>query len=218
MRLSRIIMALTVGLAVAAVPTAAGAAQPQPDASATTDPTATAAVPADRRVADCQPTDHRLGETFTLTGTTSRRTRRSDIVVTVTGRWPLRPAEGLRPGAATAAPWRWRRSPTRPSRAPPHFTAYHRRPAATSPSPTARPAGPLHVHRHRLTSGLIASATGTVLPPRLTKSAHRGGLPVTGDSIGTPHEARWRPRRRRCGAAAASLAWRRRQRFGGAAH
>ncbi|MEE3921712.1 hypothetical protein V2I01_36040 [Micromonospora sp. BRA006-A] len=37
-----------------------------------------------------------------------------------------------------------------------------------------------------LTSGRIASATGTVLPPRPTRSPHHGGLPVTGDSIGTP--------------------------------
>ncbi|MER7459595.1 hypothetical protein [Micromonospora sp. NPDC126480] len=38
MRLSRIIMALTVGLAVVAVPTAAGAAQPQPAPTVTTQP------------------------------------------------------------------------------------------------------------------------------------------------------------------------------------
>ena len=58
MRLSRIIMALTVGLAVVAVPTAAGAAQPQPRRSATTDAPAAAYSPqpgADRQPADDPP-------------------------------------------------------------------------------------------------------------------------------------------------------------------
>ena len=57
MRLSRIFMALTVGLAVAAVPTAAGAAQPQPPVYPPTTPSLTVTPPTIR-----------LGGTFTLRG------------------------------------------------------------------------------------------------------------------------------------------------------
>ena len=103
MRLSRIIMALTVGLAVAAVPTAAGAAQPQPPV-----------YPPNSASLTVSPTTIRLGETFTLRGSGFAPNESVRIDVAISGLPQAAPAEGPR-GAATAARWRWRRSPTRPT-------------------------------------------------------------------------------------------------------
>lgn len=117
MRLSRIIMALTVGLAVVAVPTAAVAAQPQPtpSATATTDPPQPPPYPpAAASLTVNRPTIY-LGEKVVLTGTGFGPNETVDIVVTV-ARWPLRPAVRLRLAAATAAPWPWPRWPTRRAR------------------------------------------------------------------------------------------------------
>ncbi|MGN9778490.1 hypothetical protein ACTMS0_22380 [Micromonospora sp. H33] len=62
MRLSRIIMALTVGLAVAVVPTAAGAAQPQPA------PTVTQYPPGDHAHLDVHPPTIKIGGSVLLLG------------------------------------------------------------------------------------------------------------------------------------------------------
>ncbi|WP_428965390.1 hypothetical protein [Micromonospora fluostatini] len=65
MRLNRIIMALTIGLAVAAVPTVAAAAQPQPAPTVTTPP---ADYPPQPPALTVNPTTVNVGETAQLSG------------------------------------------------------------------------------------------------------------------------------------------------------
>lgn len=205
MRLSRIIMALTVGLAVAAVPTAAGAAQPQPPV-----------YPPQGIVSlTVSPPTIRLGETFTLRGTgfLANETVRHDVAIS--GLPAAAPAEGTarRSDGSTVAmaPVAYTPNRAQPQPAPTTFTV-----TADGNGEYTVTYRPTQSGRHTftatgLTSGRADSATGTVLPPRPTRPPHKGGLPVTGDSIGTPLKLGG-------GLAAAgavlllgSLAWRRRR-------
>ncbi|MET7377007.1 hypothetical protein [Micromonospora arida] len=209
MRLSRIIMALTVGLAVVAVPSAAGAAQPQPTPSATTDPPQPPPYPP--TVASLtvnRPTIY-LGETVVLTGTNFGPNETVDITVTVT---PLAaPAGGAAParrsdGSTVAmAPVAYQAS------APLHFTAYTDAQGRFTKSYRPSVTGLLTFTATGRESGRTASTELRVLHKKQP-------LPVTGDSLGTPMKLGGGL----VGAGAImlllTLAWRRRQRFGGAAH
>ncbi|MGW5669997.1 hypothetical protein [Micromonospora sp. NPDC003776] len=188
MRLSRIIMALTVGLAVAAVPTAAGAAQPQPSPTAGqpqppyVPPTAQLAV---------EPTTITLGETFTLHGTDFAPNETVTIDVIITALPAAAPAQGTArrsDGSAMAlAPVAYPQPTHSGQPAPLHFTVQ-----ADGTGSFTVPYRPNRPGRHTFTatgqtSGDTASATGIVLPPRPTRPPHHGGgLPVTGASLSTP--------------------------------
>ncbi|WP_433310492.1 hypothetical protein [Micromonospora chersina] len=205
MRLSRIFMALTVGLAVAAVPTAAGAAQPQPPVYAPT--------PASLTIS---PTTIRLGETFTLRGSDFKPGESVRVDVNITGNPNAAPARGsVRSDGSTVA------------MAAVAYQQPQGQPAPTTFTVTADGSGDFELtyepsrtgrHAHTATgqeSGLNDSATGIVLPQRPGRPPHGGGhLPVTGDSIGTPLKLGGGL----AGAGAVlvllSLAWRRRGRFG----
>ncbi|MET8283003.1 hypothetical protein [Micromonospora sp. NPDC005174] len=209
MRLSRIIMALTVGLAVVAVPTAAGAAQPQPTPSATTDPPQPPPYPpAAASLTVNRPTIF-LGETVVLTGTGFGPNETVDISVTVTplaapaaGKAPARRSDGT---TVAMAPVAYQAS------APLTFTAYTNAQGRFTKSYKPSVTGLLTFTATGRESGRTATTELRVL--------HRKQpLPVTGDSIGTPMKLGGGL----VGAGAImlllTLAWRRRQRFGGAAH
>ncbi|MGC4772800.1 hypothetical protein ACLQ25_27980 [Micromonospora sp. DT44] len=209
MRLSRIIMALTVGLAVVAVPTAAGAApaQPSPSTSAgATQPPPYAPQPPALTVN--RPTIF-LGETVVLTGTGFGPNETVDIAVTVTpiaapaaGNAPARRSDGT---TVAMEPVAYQAS------APLNFTAYTDAQGHFTKSYKPSVTGLLTFTATGRESGRTASTELRVL--------HRKQpLPVTGDSIGTPMKLGGGL----VGAGAImlllTLAWRRRQRFGGAAH
>ncbi|MGC4856296.1 hypothetical protein ACLQ24_23675 [Micromonospora sp. DT4] len=209
MRLSRIIMALTVGLAVVAVPTAAGAAQPQPAPSATTDPPQPPPyAPQPPALTVNRPTII-LGETVVLTGTGFGPNETVDITVTVTplaapaaGKAPARRSDGT---TVAMAPVAYQAS------APLHFTAYTDAQGRFTKSYKPSVTGLLTFTATGRESGRTATVELQVL--------HRKQpLPVTGDSIGTPMKLGGGL----VGAGAImlllTLAWRRRQRLGGAAH
>ncbi|MFC4017010.1 hypothetical protein ACFOW4_03495 [Micromonospora sp. GCM10011542] len=214
MRLSRIIMALTVGLAVVAVPTAAGAApQPQPSPTITDTPQPPPYAPQPPAGTAPSLTVNRptiyLGETVVLTGTGFGPNEIVDIVVSVT---PLgAPAAGQAPaprsdGSAVAmAPVAYRAS------APSSFTAY-----------TDAHGRFTKKYKPSVTGLLTFTATGresnrTATTQLRVLDKKQPPLPVTGDSIGTPMKLGGGL----VGAGAImlllTLAWRRRQRFGGAA-
>ncbi|MFC3502277.1 hypothetical protein ACFOOK_15070 [Micromonospora krabiensis] len=206
MRLSRIIMALTVGLAVVAVPTAAGAAQPQPSPSVTDTPQPPPYSPVLPSLTVNRPTIT-LGETVILRGVGFRPNRTVDIAVSV---GPLAaPAAGTarRSGGSTVA------------MAPVAFQA------AAPLRFTVRTNGAGEFSR-----SYKPSVTG-LLTFVATQSDRRAEtelrvldrpqppLPVTGDSIGTPMKLGGGL----VGAGAVllllTLAWRRRQRLGmGSSH
>ncbi|MEU7752752.1 hypothetical protein AB0B57_29435 [Micromonospora sp. NPDC049101] len=209
MRLSRIIMALTVGLAVVAVPTAAGAAQPQPTPSATTDPPQPPPYPpAAASLTVNRPTIF-LGETVVLTGTGFGPNETVDIVVTVAplaapagGQAPARRSDGSTVAMAAVA---------YQASAPLNFTATTNAQGSFSKSYTPSVTGLLTFTATGRESGRTASTELRVLHKKQP-------LPVTGDSIGTPMKLGGGL----VGAGAVmlllTLAWRRRQRLGGAAH
>ncbi|MEU4473366.1 hypothetical protein [Micromonospora sp. NPDC023888] len=211
MRLTRIIMALTVGLAVVAVPTAAGAAQPQPTPSATTDPPQPPPYPPNAGTATLtvnRPTIY-LGETVVLTGTGFGPNETVDIVVTVTpyaapagGQAPARRSDG---STVAMAPVAYQAS------APLSFTAFTDAQGRFTKSYKPSVTGLLTFTATGRESGRTASAELRVLHKKQP-------LPVTGDSIGTPMKLGGGL----VGAGAVmlllTLAWRRRQRLGGAAH
>ncbi|KOX04722.1 hypothetical protein ACPXB1_10765 [Micromonospora sp. DT68] len=209
MRLSRIIMALTVGLAVVAVPTAAGAAQPQPTPSATTDPTQPPAyTPQLASLTVNRPTIY-LGETVVLTGTGFGPNETVDITVTVTplaapapGQAPARRSDG---STVAMAPVAYQAS------APLNFTARTNAQGRFTKSYRPSVTGLLTFTATGRESGRTATAELRVLHKKQP-------LPVTGDSMGTPMKLGGGL----VGAGAImlllTLAWRRRQRFGGAAH
>ncbi|MFD6564045.1 hypothetical protein [Micromonospora profundi] len=207
MRLTRIIMALTVGLAVVAVPTAAGAAAPQPTPSATTDPTQPPPyTPQLASLTVNRPTIY-LGESVVLTGTGFRGNRTVTITVTVTplaapapGQAPARRSDG---STVAMAPVAYQAS------APLTFTA--RTNAQGRFTKSYRPS----------VTGLLtftASDGERSATAELRVLHKKQPLPVTGDSMGTPMKLGGGL----VGAGAImlllTLAWRRRQRFGGAAH
>ncbi|SCL47217.1 hypothetical protein [Micromonospora chersina] len=201
MRLSRIFMALTVGLAVAAVPTAAGAAQPQPPVYTPGEASLTVT-----------PTTIRLGETFTLRGE-GWAAGTVTINVTITGNPNAAPAGSVRRSdgsavAMTAVAYQ------QPQSAPTTFTV-----TADGDGNFTTTYRPSRTGRHVFTAVQGTqedSATGIVLPARPDRPGRPGGghLPVTGDSIGTPLKLGGGL----AGAGAVlvllSLAWRRRGRFG----
>ncbi|MGW4153044.1 hypothetical protein ACWEDF_07805 [Micromonospora chersina] len=201
MRLSRIFMALTVGLAVAAVPTAAGAAQPQPPVYTPGEASLTVT-----------PTTIRLGETFTLRGE-GWAPGTVTINVTITGNPNAAPAGSVRRNdgsavAMTAVAYQ------QPQSAPTTFTV-----TADGDGNFTTTYRPSRTGRHVFTAVQGTqedSATGIVLPARPDRPGRPGGghLPVTGDSIGTPLKLGGGL----AGAGAVlvllSLAWRRRGRFG----
>ncbi|GAB3069947.1 hypothetical protein [Micromonospora schwarzwaldensis] len=205
MRLSRIIMALSVGLAVVAAPTAAGAAQPQPPVYP----------PAQPSLILVDPTIT-LGETFTLKGSGFQPLETADIDVSISDLPMAAPAEGTarRSDGSTVAmaAVSYTSTLTAPQAAPTHFTVTVD--ANDDFTVTYRPT---RVGRHTFTatgrtSARTASTTGTVFPVRPTRPPHHGGhLPVTGGSIGTPLKFGGGL----AGAGAvlllASLAWRRRR-------
>nr|WTA70759.1 hypothetical protein OHB51_17065 [Micromonospora sp. NBC_00855] len=209
MRLSRIIMALTVGLAVVAVPTAAGAAQPQPTPSATTDPPQPPPYPPTAASLTVNRPTIFLGETVVLTGTNFGPNETVDITVTVTPQ--AAPARGAAParrsdGSTVAmAPVAYQAS------APLHFTAYTDGQGRFTKSYKPSVTGLLTFTATGRESGRTASTELRVLHKKQP-------LPVTGDSLGTPMKLGGGL----VGAGAVmlllTLAWRRRQRFGGAAH
>ncbi len=207
MRLSRIIMALTVGLAVAAVPTAAGAAQPQPPVYPP--PVANLTVTA---------TTITLGETFTLSGSGFASGETVSIHVAISALPVAAPAQGTtrRSDGTTVAMAAVSYSQAQPQPAPLDFDVTAD--ANGDFTTTYRPNRP---GRYTFTatgeeSGRVATATGTVLPPRPPRPPHDGGghLPVTGASMSTPMKLGGGL----AGAGAllllGSLAWRRRNRFG----
>ncbi|MEU8179594.1 hypothetical protein AB0B85_15495 [Micromonospora sp. NPDC049044] len=209
MRLSRIIMALTVGLAVVAVPTAAGAAPAQPSPSATTDPPQPPPYPpAAASLTVNRPTIY-IGETVVLTGTGFGPNETVDISVTVAplaapagGQAPARRSDG---STVAMAPVAYQAS------APLHFTAYTDAQGRFTKSYKPSVTGLLTFTATGRESGRTASTELRVLHKKQP-------LPVTGDSIGTPMKLGGGL----VGAGAVmlllTLAWRRRQRLGGAAH
>ncbi|MET8261891.1 hypothetical protein [Micromonospora sp. NPDC005205] len=209
MRLSRIIMALTVGLAVVAVPTAAGAAAPQPQPTATTDPPQPPPYPPTAASLTVNRPTIYLGETVVLTGTNFGPNETVDINVTVTpqaapagGAAPARRSDG---STVAMAPVAYQAS------APLHFTAYTDGQGRFTKSYKPSVTGLLTFTATGRESGRTASTELRVLHKKQP-------LPVTGDSIGTPMKLGGGL----VGAGAVmlllTLAWRRRQRFGGAAH
>ncbi|MEU7847222.1 hypothetical protein AB0B74_18720 [Micromonospora parva] len=209
MRLSRIIMALTVGLAVVAVPTAAGAAQPQPTPSATTDPPQPPPYPPTAASLTVNRPTIFLGETVLLTGTNFGPNETVDISVTVT---PLAaPAAGQAPARRSDGTTVAMKPVAYQASAPLNFTAFTNAQGRFTKSYKPSVTGLLTFTATGRESGRTASTELRVLHKKQP-------LPVTGDSLGTPMKLGGGL----VGAGAVmlllTLAWRRRQRFGGAAH
>ncbi|MEU3455146.1 hypothetical protein ABZ671_16335 [Micromonospora sp. NPDC006766] len=204
MRLSRIIMALTVGLAVAAVPTVAGAAQPQPTPSASQPQPSLSPSQPQPSVTFYPPGQGpatltvtlatiRLGQTFTLHGSGFAPGETVDIDVSISALPGAAPAAGTArrgDGSTVAlAPVAYARPlDAQPQPAPLHFKV-----VADATGAFTVKYRPTEVGRYTFTatgesSGRTASATGTVLPLAGTPSPSPtgGGLPVTGSSLGTP--------------------------------
>ncbi|MEU8300633.1 hypothetical protein AB0C04_25545 [Micromonospora sp. NPDC048909] len=203
MRLSRIIMALTVGLAVVAVPTAAGAAQPQPAPTVTDTPQPPPYAPQPASLTVNRPTIN-LGETVVLTGRNFGPNETVDIVVSVT---PLAAPAANQPrrsdGSTVAmAPVAYQAS------APLSFTAYTNSRGRFTKS-----------YKPHVTGLLTFTATGresdrTASTELRVLDRPQPPLPVTGASLGTPMKIGGGM----VGAGAVllllTLAWRSRGRFG----
>lgn len=172
MRLSRIIMALTVGLAVAAVPTAAGAAQPQPQPSVTQPPVYPPGGGVELSVDDPQIV---LGETVTLFGRGWNAGELIRIEVTST---PLATAMSAVRGSSGD-----RVAMTPVAYRPRHehgIGSFHARADGTfERGYTPRRTGHF-TFRAIGDTGRTATAKVTVLHKK------KGKLPVTGDSTSTP--------------------------------
>ncbi|MFG1891385.1 hypothetical protein ACGFIR_26375 [Micromonospora sp. NPDC049051] len=209
MRLSRIIMALTVGLAVLAAPTAAGAAQPQP-APGTGTPQPPVYPPGGTPTLTVIPPTVVVGQTATLIG---RGWKSGETVIITVSTSPLAAAV---PGADQArrsngemvamAPVSFQRAP-QPNPRTLEVTADDNGYFRTTYTPrhhgtyTFRAEGQTPPRQ-------VATATLTVL------KKHTPGLPVTGDSLSTPMKFGGGL----VGAGAVllllSLVWRKRHRFG----
>ncbi|MFI7431296.1 hypothetical protein ACIBPB_30305 [Micromonospora sp. NPDC049836] len=209
MRLSRMIMALTVGVAVAAVPTAAGAAQPQPAPSASTPQPPYVPQTAQLTV---DPTSIRLGETVTLRGRGFGPGETVRITVAIRAlpqAAPARLSDGTSVDLTTVS------YAQAPQPAPRDFTV-----VADGAGNFTVDYRPTRVGVHTFTAtgqttGRTDDAVLTVRPPRVGPPPHGGGhLPVTGSSLSTPMKVGGGL----AGAGAVlvllSLAWRRRDRFG----
>ncbi|MFC8619073.1 hypothetical protein ACFT9M_22010 [Micromonospora purpureochromogenes] len=206
MRLSRIIMALTAGLAVVLAPTAAGAAQPQPAPGVPQPPPDYVPQPASLTA---NRTTIVIGQTVVLTGTNFGPNEIVDIDVSlaplaasVPGQ-PARRSDGSTVAMAAVA---------YPQPAPRHFTAYTNAQGRFTKSYRPTEVGQLTFTATGRESGRTASVTITVLPKK--KPGGGNQLPVTGDSMGTPLKVGGGL----VGAGAVlmlgSLVWRRRNRFG----
>ncbi|MFR9776353.1 hypothetical protein ACL02O_09840 [Micromonospora sp. MS34] len=180
MRLSRI-MALTVGLTVAAVPSAAGAAQPQPSPSVSQSQPPYVPQTAQLTV---DPTSITLGATGTLTGSGFTPHEFVDHVVSVSALAVAAPARlsngstvGLSPVAYLQAP----------QPAPLNFSVQ-----ADGDGNYTVQYRPTRVGVHTFTatgrsSGLTDDAVLTVRKAGPPRPPHGGGhLPVTGASLSTP--------------------------------
>lgn len=178
MRLSRIIMALTVGLAVVAVPTAAGAAQPQPAPTLTETPQPPAYPPGEVATLTVNRATITLGETVVLTGRNFGRNERVTIVVSVAPLAAPAPGQARRSDGSTVA------------MAPVAFQASAPLTFYASTNSRGRFTVP---YKPSITGLLTFTATGDdsdrsastevrVLPRRPDQQP----LPVTGDSLGTP--------------------------------
>ncbi|MET7467842.1 hypothetical protein ABZU22_24050 [Micromonospora sp. NPDC005222] len=202
MRLSRIIMALTVGLAVAAAPTAAGAAQSHPPVYP----------PHHGAWLTVSPHTICVGETFTLSGSNFAQNETVQIAVEISGRPVAAPAEGAarRSDGSTVAmaPVAYTPGRAQPQPAPTTFTVTAD--ASGNFTTTYRPDRPGR-YTFTATGKRTASATGIVRPPRPTPSPHHGGLPVTGDSVGTPLKLGGGLAAAGAVLLLASMAWRRRR-------
>ncbi|GAB3842557.1 hypothetical protein GCM10029963_15820 [Micromonospora andamanensis] len=190
MRLSRIIMALTVGLAVVAVPTAAGAAQPQPAPSVDGTPQPPPYPPVLASLTVNRPTIF-LGETVILTGRNYGPNETVDIVVSVA---PLAaPAAGTarRSDGSTVAmaPVAFQAS------APLSFTARTNSEGVFTRRYTPSVKGLLTFTGTGRESGRTASTQLRVLHKEAAPAGHR-------QQPGHPDEGRRRARRRRCRPAA----------------
>lgn len=207
MRLSRIIMALTVGMAVLAAPTAAGAAQPQPaPGTGTPQPPVYPPGPATLAVS---PTTVVVGQTATLIG--SGWAPGETVVITVS----TSPLAAAVPGAEQArrstgetiamAPVSFQQAP-QPSPRTIVVTADGEGEFRTTYTP--RHHGTYTFRAEGQTSRQVATATLIVL------KKHAPPLPVTGDSLSTPMKFGGGL----VGAGAVllllSLVWRKRHRFG----
>ncbi|MEH1056730.1 hypothetical protein V6U89_16180 [Micromonospora sp. CPCC 206171] len=211
MRLSRIIMALTAGLAVVLAPTAAGAAQPQPALGAPQPPPDDyVPKPGCLKV---NRTTIKIGETVVLRGTGFGPNQTVDIDVSLTplaasipGQAPARRSDGSTVAMAAVA---------FPQPAPGNLTAETN--AAGQFTVSFRPT---EIGNYTFTAaGCKFSAFLKVLPRKKHDGGHDGRhdgrqLPVTGDSMGTPLKVGGGL----VGAGAVlmlgSLVWRRRNRFG----
>ncbi|MBM0227276.1 MULTISPECIES: hypothetical protein [Micromonospora] len=215
MRLSRIIMAFTVGLAVAAVPTAAGAAQPQPQPPGY--------VP--QLLLTLNPTAIPLGASFTLHGSGFTPNGTVTIDVSISALPPVAaPAQGTARRSdgstvAMAAVAYSKPQSSQPQPAPLHFSV------------TANSAGefevsytPTRVGRYTFTAtdeasdpDRTASVTGVVYQKRPPKPPHHDGgghLPVTGASLNTPMKLGGGLLGSGAVLLLLTLAWRRRERLG----
>ncbi|MFF5174497.1 hypothetical protein ACFY3U_17940 [Micromonospora sp. NPDC000089] len=195
MRLSRILMALTVGLAIVAAPTAAGAAQPQPSP----DPTGSVTqpppdYPPTLPLTTLTPSETTTTEddTETLTGAGFGPNELVDIVVTVSplaaavpGQAPARRSDGSTVAmAAVSYPKPPMPTHSEPQPSPRRFTV---RADANGHFVTPYVFDVVGVYLFTATgrtTGRTASATVTALPDR-DRDDH-GHLPVTGDNLGTP--------------------------------
>ncbi|MFV2103255.1 hypothetical protein [Micromonospora sp. LOL_024] len=208
MRLSRIIMALTVGLAVVAVPTTAGAVQPQPAPTVTGTPQPPPYPPVLASLTVNRPTIF-LGETVILTGRDYGPNETVDIVVSVT---PLAaPAAGTarRSDGSTVAmtPVGFQAS------APLSFTARTNSEGVFTRRYTPSVTGLLTFTGTGRESGRSASTELRVLPK---KKPH---LPVTGSSLDTPMKVGGGLVATGMVLLLGTVLWRRRNRFGaGGAH
>ncbi|KXK58498.1 hypothetical protein AWW66_29425 [Micromonospora rosaria] len=163
MRLNRIIMALTIGLAVAAVPTVAAAAQPQPAPTVTTPP---ADYPPQPPALTVNPTSLTLGASAQLTGWGFGPNETVDITIRVN---PVLP-----PLVATTDGDGW-------------FTISHTPHLHGTHTYTAT--GRVSGRTASVTLEVLPKPQPS--PSRSTspspKPPHKGGwLPVTGDDAGTP--------------------------------
>ncbi|MCX4472136.1 hypothetical protein OOK41_17790 [Micromonospora sp. NBC_01655] len=215
MRLSRIIMALTVGLAVVAAPTAAGAAQPQPTPSPS-GPQQPSPYPPQPPALTIDPSTIVIGQTVTLTGAGFGPNETVELTVSVSplaaglpGQAPARRSDG---STVAMAPVAYQAA------APMQFTAQADAAGEYSVPYTPSVTGRLTFTAVGLSTGRTATATLTVLarhqPTPTHKPPHNGGLPVTGGNISTPLAVGGGLVGAGVVLMLGGLAWRRRHRFG----
>ncbi|MER7420636.1 hypothetical protein ABT346_28280 [Micromonospora peucetia] len=209
MRLSRIIMALTVGMAVLAAPTAAGAAQPQPTPGTGTPQPPVYPPGGGIPTLAVSPPTIVVGQTATLIG--SGWTPGETVIITVS----TSPLAAAVPGADQArrsngetvamAPVSFQRAP-QPSPTTLVVTADGDGNFRTTYKP--RHHGTYTFRAVGQTSDQVATATLTVL------KKHQGSLPVTGDSMSTPMKFGGGLVGGGAVLLLLSLVWRKRHRFG----